>query len=391
MVALLENALLLNCSLFLIFSAYSKILSKVFLIIGIVLWFLINILKNKKRFYRYLIPANPLNRSLLIFLIAAILSTAFSQNLYHSQKIFLNRYLIYIIFAWLGCLITKSKKNLNILIGAVILGSIVTGLGGILDYQRFKPERLYTTFGININLSFYLIMVIPLNFMVLFFIKNKFLKAGALVATLLLLPCFIWNASRSAWVAGVFSVLFIIFIKERRLALILVVILIIANLFLPQSNKDRVAEIVGTGVLADRPAIMESAFKIFKDYPVLGAGPGMYEKLFSQYYVAPKKYQGFTYLHAHSTYLEVMAEMGIIGLLAFLGIFTVFLINAFKTIKTTSGNKQVILLGLTGSIIATLILSLAVTIITVGVNTSTLFWFLFGMGIALILPQSAII
>ena len=382
MVALLEKALLLNYSLFLVSSYYSKILTKVYLLNGLVLWFLFNIIKNKKRFYRYLIPANPLKKYLFIFLIVAVFSTLLSLSPYHSQKIFLNRYLLYFLSIWLGYSITQRKKNLFILVGAFILGGITVGLGGILDYLRFKPDLLSTSFGRNVDLAFYSVMAIPLNFMVLFFIKNKLLKAGALFALILVLPCFLWNASRTAWIVGIFSTLVIIFLKEKRLALILIIILVISAFLLPQDRKKRVVSIIRTGVLADRPAMWDSAIKIFKDYPVLGAGPGMYEKLFDKYYIAPEAYKGYTYLHCHSTYLELMAEMGIIGLLSFLGIFAVFFKYVFKSVISSSGDRQVIISGLTGTIIAVLILCAMATVIIVGINTAALFWFLFGMAIS---------
>jgi O-antigen ligase len=383
MINLVEKALLLNLSLFLIFSFYSKILSKVFLINGIFFLLLINILKNKSKFYRYLIPDTPLGKNLLVFFIAAILSTVFSLNPYHSQKILFNRYLLYIFSICLGFFISRPKNNLNILLGAFISGGIIIGMGGLLDYLRTRSGRLFTSYGMSIDISFYLTMSIPLSFMILFFVKNKLLKIGAFFTLLSLLPCFVWNSSRAAWIAVVFSTLFIVFLRKRVLALILVAILIIIILFLPQNEKDRITSITRTTVLADRPAMWKAALNIFKDHPVFGAGPGMYEKLFDKYYAAPEGYKGYTYLHAHNTYLELMAEMGVVGLLAFLGIFAVFLKYAFKTIISTSGDKQAIILGLTGTVIGILILCTTGTVIIVGLNTSALFWFLFGIAVSL--------
>jgi O-antigen ligase len=129
---------------------------------------------------------------------------------------------------------------------------------------------------------------------------------------------------------------------------------------------------------------MEVAIKIFRDFPFFGAGLGMYEELFGKYWCPPLGYEAISYLHAHNTYLEIFSEMGIVGFLAFLWIFAVFFKNTFKTIRNISSDKQVILLGLTGSLIATLIFALFCSIILVGVEISALFWFLFGMASGLL-------
>jgi O-antigen ligase len=88
-------------------------------------------------------------------------------------------------------------------------------------------------------------------------------------------------------------------------------------------------------------------------------------------------------LHAHNTYLEIAAEAGIIGLLAFISIFIIFFGNAFRVSRDMgryfSKEEQGIFLGLLAAVLATLIFASSSTIIIVGVNNPVYFWIIFGM------------
>jgi O-antigen ligase len=142
-----------------------------------------------------------------------------------------------------------------------------------------------------------------------------------------------------------------------------------------------------------RLPLYKAAVSIFRDYPVFGAGIGMYEKvLHTPKYELSKDYpvSKELNLHAHNTYLEVASEMGTVGFSAFIGIFLTFFIKALKKIpvlnkEAGSEDKKAIYFGLMGTISTILIFAFSTTIITVGVNNSLYFWLLFGMATAMFL------
>ena len=125
----------------------------------------------------------------------------------------------------------------------------------------------------------------------------------------------------------------------------------------------------------DRVVMWKAALRIFERYPVLGAGIGNYELLMYKV-VNPEEYGGKHHLHAHSTYLEVLSETGVLGLLSFLFIFVVFFKNKFRELKEKIDSIN---LSLVIMVLAVLIADLAGSTIFVGVSPPATFWFLFGL------------
>jgi O-antigen ligase len=364
-------------------------------------------LKYKQSFYRGIIPHNPLNKPILIFGIACLFSIASSLNPNHSQRIFFERYLMYAAIFWMAVgLTTSSKKNLYILTLALILSGFIFGLGGVRDYHYFRYvaktpgmyDRIWTVFGRIIpfyGFPLYLTYFLPVNFIIAVFTKNKWLKVFCSIAAVLLFLCSIWNYTRATWISIPVSLLLAVFLKNRKLSLIIIfflILLIISGfLFSKPVVKERIKNIVNPREWSFRLPLYKSSILIWKDYPISGVGIGMLKKvLHTAKYKLPQNYpiaEELT-LHAHNTYLELGAEMGILGLLSFLFIFATFFKKSLKLICCPHKNfplgYNAIFLGLFSSIIAILIFALSTSIITVGVNNSVFFWLLLGMCVGFI-------
>ena len=400
----LEKILLINFSVLLIFSPYHKSIPKVCFCVGIVFWCVMNIVRYRKGWFRTFITDTFLNKPLYIFLGVTICTILFSRNPYHSQSIFFERYLPYFFLFWMGAGLIRwgttletenrpliSFQNVHILIFAFLLSGLIFGLGGVWDYFRFHPHRLWTTFGREISFRMfplYLVYYIPLSFALALF-SRRWLRVIALVNLFLLIPCWVWQGSRMAWVAIPLSLLIITFIKDRKWVPILLLFFVMVELFLFSDNQRQIFSALFIADTWELPfEFWTIAITIFKDHPLFGAGIGMYENLYRQYeHLLQFSQTGAKYLHAHNVYLETMAEMGIAGILAFLGTFIVFFKTAFHSIRATADEYQTILLGLMGTILATLLLGFWGSIITVGVQGAAMFWFLFGIAAGLVVRQ----
>jgi hypothetical protein len=88
------------------------------------------------------------------------------------------------------------------------------------------------------------------------------------------------------------------------------------------SRNDSSTEV--DGAIRGRATSMLAAWQVFRDHPVLGVGPGQYVPFYSVAYQQKDPRLKFRDLRstrrAHSLYLEMAAELGLVGLLAFLAI-----------------------------------------------------------------------
>jgi len=376
----LENILLTNFSLFIIFVFYSRFVAKFCFAAGVFLWFVISILKFRLKFYKHLIPKTLVNKPLLFFSLAVIASIVFSLNLYHSQSIFFERYIWYILFFLVGGSLAKERRNVFILVSAAVLGGIVIGLIGARSYLPISLDRFYFPFDKSIKLTSYLVLYFPLSCIVLFFARNKILRLGSLISSLLLALCLMKDASSGLWLAVSISILSISFLKSKRLFISLVVFFVIGTLLLSPQLRQRAQMVFEPSKWGNRLELWKTSLEIFEDFPVFGAGLGMYEKLLYTYAPSSGYSEGGIHLHAHNTFFEVTSETGVVGGIAFLWICLAFLRRVFSPANFSQDRDILaIQLGLTGAIFASLIFALACTVITLGVQDALLFWFLLGI------------
>jgi len=382
----LERLFSINFFVFLSLAFYSKKLVKVCFCLGVLLYLSLTILKYKKYFYKHLIPSTPLNKPILLFLASAFLSTVFSLNPSHSQEIFFQRYLPYFVFFFMGFILSKkSFKNLYICLIAFLFSSIIFLIGAIRDYLLFHPDRLFTVFGKSfIFISEFLLFILPLSYALFIFSQDKILKILGFINLTLSIPVLVLHGSRGTWIITLFTLFILSLFNFRRALcwflslLTLVVILIFANPYL-RSRAETLTAPLSRQTLSDRIDLARASLEIFKKYPIFGAGLGMFEYLYK-----PVRYEPtYIHYHAHSTFLEVLSEMGILGFV-FLGIivFSFYRIG-FKNFRLLSGELFSYFAGISGVIFAYTFSSLFGSRLLVGVSAPSLFWVFAGMFLAL--------
>jgi len=397
----LEKALVLNICSFVLFSPFSAVFSKISFFWSSLFWISLNIVQYRSKFYRYLIPSTTLNKSLAVFLAVALASVLFSVDPYHSQKIFFQRYLFYVIFFWITYGVTsRSRQNFLYLTFSILALATIVGAGGLFDHFRLAPERLFSVFGQQINLAVYLCFLFPFSLVVFLNQEKKFFKLWGLVNIVLLYPVLVFHASRTVWIVIIPVALLICFLKDRRSFFFFLAVVIATPAFMSSLQKERAKTVLdvfpalasyesqGT---ADQPAVhprieslhqridlANSAFAMFKKQPLLGAGPGMFEKLH-------KPGPGCDpHIHTHVIYLEILSEMGLAGLLAFFMIITMFLkkfFNDFLSWLRKGSLEYSIFAGLGSAIFIVLLCNLGISSILVGFQDAAMFWLFMAMGI----------
>jgi putative inorganic carbon (HCO3(-)) transporter len=283
--------------------------------------------------------STPLNLPLALLLVLALASSIFvSVNRYHSFRE------LYKLLACAGLfwLIANQPASLwrrrLYLIVLVLAGVVVSWLGAreyVLEriIGRNPSWRIFATFFNPNELAGYLELVGALAIAAFLWSRWAALRILAGFAALLTILALLLTGSRGGWLGlavglFVFALLAGAALRRTRLALVsgIVVIVLIAAVSLAFAPL-RTRLLGGAGEHSSnafRELTWRGTAAIIGAHPVLGIGPGAFQFIYPRYAVG-----GFTRM-AHENYLQVAAETGIPGGIAF-----VWMLGAFFWVAGT--------------------------------------------------------
>ncbi len=198
--------------------------------------------------------------------------------------------------------------------------------------------RITSVFGNPNILAAYLLLAIPFSVLRLFSSHGFFTGLRRFIHTALLLAALVLTFSRGAWIAlaaiFLFSILFCT--RRNRFALfVATVTLPTLGLALPESVLSRFYSI---GLRADtsvthRFSIWRGVLSMLRHYGFGGVGVG--EEAFSRFFVLYAEAGTESAVHSHSLYLQIFCELGIFGILVFLGLLLIFLQSSYTHMYRT--------------------------------------------------------
>jgi len=281
---------------------------------------------------------------------------------------------------------------------ALVLAVVITGalaaLHGIYQFLfRVGPEgfvlfgrfmRAYGTFeqpnpyggylGLTLPVALGLVVVAALGLGRWSRRGRWFTLTVAGISAVLMLAALIMSWSRGAWLgfgAALVGMTITLVVKSGRgvvLSVILVALVAYALLagglaqvppsliqrfsdFVPYLGVSDVrgAEITDANfAVLERVAHWQAAWQMWTDHPWLGVGIGNYEPVYPRYALPQWP---LALGHAHNYYLNIAAETGIIGLAAYLVLWTVALLQTWRVVRRASGWELGVALGVLGVII----------------------------------------
>ena len=396
-----------------VFLPIKEFIFEILVVISLMFWCFRIINQERFNFIR-----SPLDFPILSFIAICILSLIWSNSPMVSLKelpLFLAGPLLYFV-------ITnniKYEQQINRILNVILIIGGLFGIYGILQYQgidfsfwtgNIGRQNVFGLFG-NVN-YFAEYLIIPLTIAVpLFFVsRNKMKKLLLLIGILVMGGSLILTFTRGSYLGFGTSLIFMFFlfisssgktfIKENKKFLIVIflaIILIISLIVIPNplnkpgtviskiKSRTSVTQLIQGSSIKRRIATWKFTVLMIKDRPLLGSGIGTYKyntlKYQAIFFDQGENRSLYPYGFAdkaHNEYLQLWAEIGIIGLLIFIWIIICYFNYGIKILnKIKNHYKQAILIGLMGSIVAVLVdgifgfpLHLAATIV--------LFWVAMG-------------
>jgi O-antigen ligase len=145
--------------------------------------------------------------------------------------------------------------------------------------------------------------------------------------------------SRGSWLALVVATLALVLVGSARFVMRVVILGVVGAAILDIAAGNVFSARAGT--LIDDPTVLQRAslqlvaLLMFRDHPVVGVGPGGFAESLESY--GPQVSGLYDYVGtAHNVYLDMAAETGILGLLAFLW----FLLAAFRVLLAVARRAE---------------------------------------------------
>ncbi|MGL6343304.1 MAG: IctB family putative bicarbonate transporter [Waterburya sp.] len=338
-------------------------------------WILITVSASTK------IILTPIHILVFLYWCIAAIATAFSPVKSAALSGFFTLTIYLGLFA-LGAQILRSSRWCNWIITSYLLTALlVSGYGirqqffGVQQLATWNDPnsalahdtRVYSYLGNPNLLGSYLLAAIALSVAVIFIWRGWIQKTLAVIMVMINSACLYFTDSRGAWLAmavliGVLLLLFYYWWREFlprfwRIWLLPLVFGSLAGMFVVAFISLEPLRLRLMSIFAGREDssnnfrinVWEACFKIIKDYPLIGIGPG--NNAFNQIY---PRYMNSRYpaLSAYSVYLEHIVEMGYIGFGCFLWLLAVTFNHGVRQLARLRQSRNIRGIYLLGAIAA---------------------------------------
>lgn len=311
----------------------------------------------------------------------------------------------------------KSRKEIQFVVVFLLLGLFLESVLGLAQYKFDRPlvpsilggpeklgyirlgsplSRISGTWASYNDFAWYLTFMMPISMSLLFSgIRRiyKWMCGLTLVAGLGALIC---TLSRAGWASFVVAALIVVLLNFSRtkgktglnnftasIAAILITVSIVVTVnpqFLNIVNRRTFSD--DYDAAQSRIPQMQVALNIIKTNPLLGVGINNYTEVMHEYDTTDIKLTSITRHQVHNIFLQIAAEMGIMGLAIFIWLVLMVYKEGLSYIKSSEGTMSGIVVGIIAGTSAFLIHGL-VDAASLGNHLFLIFWFFAGIIIAI--------
>ncbi|MDI6694124.1 MAG: O-antigen ligase family protein [Anaerolineales bacterium] len=308
--------------------------------------------------------------------------------------------------AWYYALVNGCNTRLKLrwMMGGLLLGGLALALVSPMSVEwpagklPFIPEEFYQWFKLAVADSIHpnvfagtLILLIPIAMAQFAFAARKttWLSVISGVSAIAMGGALLLSLSRSAILALAAAIVALLILRGRSGWLALALALLAGGLAVLRLGVYKILSLfmasASLGGYSSRMDIWSRAFYILQDFPFTGVGMGAFPTIADRLYPFTYFDPGWIH-HAHNLYLQIAVDLGVVGLLAWLAIFTLATVAAWRAYRLGLRAQDHLLTavgaGLFGSQLALGLHGLTDAVIWGMVRPAPLVWALWGVGMA---------
>lgn len=331
----LESWIAITITLMACFTRLSMAAGQVFYVIAILLS-IIYIWKHRHNLY---VPSyvKKYSKSLIVMLLLLLPSAVLTNNISVGLPEFINVWLWRIPVFFIIALCIRNKKTLFTMLAVFFVDFGIDNL--VAFYQHFSGMTARGWgFGSSVlTISGLMVMLVPI-FCVILLDKEfpNYVKAAALWA----LGCvgfgMYGNQSRGSWLFNMIMVPIVSlpYVMKRFIHVVAVLAALGGVIWgfstQPQyvARFESITNTTTDGSNLGRFEVWTSSINMFKDYPAIGVGIGQWRTKYEESYRLPSENQHL--YHAHNNFIQLLSEVGILGLLGVLIFYGYMVIDNAK-------------------------------------------------------------
>ena len=287
---------------------------------------------------RWEVVATPLDWFFLAYAAAELLATLFSVHPWESLRLARRLLLVGIVYCFASRIVTRAgaQRAVAVLLGAAVIVAVIGVVkllaGGPGDNTRLGIFQFYMT--TSQLMMIVLLLLVPFG---LHPAAPRGVRLGAWAAAAPVAVALYATVTRGAYLAAAAGLLLIALVRNWKLVIPLVLIVVCVILFAPPYVTARLHSIVDIHhpENASRLLLWSTGLKIFADHPVTGVGDIDLGELLRRY--GPPDYSG-QWGHLHNIALHVLVTLGVVGLAAVTALFVRIGVTEWRIYRRLRGD-----------------------------------------------------
>jgi tetratricopeptide (TPR) repeat protein/O-antigen ligase len=284
----------------------------------------------------------PLDIFILLFCAYSTISTLFFSRYIHTSYMGLSQVLCFSALYFIVVNNIKSKNQLTRLIVAIIL---VGFANAFIHLIKNASVPFKTSIGMMLNVgnhfAGYMVIIIPFTVAMSFVIKDIGKRVLLIFAGIIMASAMIFSLVVGSIIAFIFSLIIVAILfagsqNTQKQALILGAVVFCSLFFIlwfgykPVYKELMTVSNMETGSAACRLSLWKSTSAMFADKPITGTGLGTFDYIYPKYRLADVYSRA---VYTHNDWLQLLAELGIIGFIIIVSGMAVLFIKVCKRLN----------------------------------------------------------